>query len=138
MRKNLRCYNPAKQTAPFQFFIQNKGYNSGKPHLKHLTYFFTASFNSDDECEEYYWLVYALWQSGLFRPFLYGSVVEYIRITDLAELIEIHAGLLQRKRERFMAALEQVVQIELKKTQIENNLTNLLKLRRERLREILS
>jgi hypothetical protein len=138
MRNNLSTYNPSKQPASFEFYIQNKGYNSGRPKLQPLTNCFVASFNSHEECEEYYWLCYALWQSDMFKPYLKGSVIEFITIDNLAEIIEVHSGLIQLKRARFITALEQVVQIETKKAKIEHSLTALLNLKRQLLRQILS
>jgi len=75
------CYT-GKQTA--DFYIQNKGYNSGKPHRAPLRNCF-AVFTED---EFLFQKVQALFIGRYFEPFIHGSVVPTIRLDDVKKIIE--------------------------------------------------
>jgi hypothetical protein len=64
------------------FFILNKGNNSGKPLLAPCPNCFVIQFQSENEKEQIYWLLYSLWQSKAFYPFLRGSVIPFIVLRD--------------------------------------------------------
>jgi hypothetical protein len=36
----------------------------------------------------FYWLCFGLWQGNFFRPFLTGSVIPFLRVEDLKEVIQ--------------------------------------------------
>ena len=40
-----------------------------------------------EEKDFYFFLFYGLWQGGLFRPFITGSVIPFIRIDDLHSVV---------------------------------------------------
>jgi len=43
--------------------------------------------SSQDEKELYYWLCFGLWQARAFRPYLIGSVIPFIRLNDLLQVL---------------------------------------------------
>lgn len=77
------CHRPGKTYEKPHFFILNKGNNSGKPLRTPCPNCFTISFDDDFSKEQYYWLLYGLWQSRAFHPFLRGSVIPFIIKNDL-------------------------------------------------------
>ena len=69
------------------FFILSKGLNAGKPLEKSCPNCFVLFTNSEEERNKLYWLCYGLWQGNLFRPYLTGSVIPFIRLDDLKTII---------------------------------------------------
>jgi hypothetical protein len=69
------------------FFILSKGLNAGKPLDKPCPNCFALFASSKEEKNQLYWLCYGLWQGNLFRPFLTGSVIPFIRLDDLKTII---------------------------------------------------
>ena len=65
------------------FFILNKGNNSGKPLTVPCPNCFVIQFQCEEEKEQIYWLIYSLWQSKAFYPFLRGSVIPFIVLKDI-------------------------------------------------------
>ena len=69
------------------FFILNKGLNSGKPLKRPCPNCFVISFENANDKDFFYWLVYGLWQSKAFHPFLRGSVIPFIVLPELKKSI---------------------------------------------------
>jgi hypothetical protein len=65
------------------FFILNKGNNSGKPLTTPCPNCFVIHFQSEEEKEQIYWLLYGLWQSKAFYPLLRGSVIPFVVLRDV-------------------------------------------------------
>jgi hypothetical protein len=64
------------------FFILNKGNNSGKPLTTPCPNCFVIQFQGEEEKEQIYWLLYSLWQSKAFYPFLRGSLIPFVVLRD--------------------------------------------------------
>ena len=88
----ILTHNPAHERTPYEFYILNKGYNSGKPLEHPCPNCFTCLASSQDEKELYYWLCFGLWQARAFRPYLIGSVIPFIRLNDLLQVLN-HSGI---------------------------------------------
>jgi hypothetical protein len=69
------------------FFILSKGLNAGKPLDKPCPNCFVLFAKSEEEKNQLYWICYGLWQGNLFRPFLTGSVIPFIRLDDLKTVV---------------------------------------------------
>lgn len=65
------------------FFILSKGNNSGKPLEAPCPNCFVCICTSVDEKQKLYWVFYGLWQGMFFHPFITGSVIPFIRLSDL-------------------------------------------------------
>lgn len=70
------------------FFILNKGLNSGKPLRHSCPNCFVFMSQSDEESEFFFWLLFGLWRSKAFYPYLKGSVIPYISLNDLKTSIQ--------------------------------------------------
>lgn len=70
------------------FFILSKGNNSGKPLEKPCPNCFVCLCKNEEEKQNLYWLFYGLWQGMYFHPFLTGSVIPFIRLDDVKQLIK--------------------------------------------------
>jgi hypothetical protein len=79
----LKSYNQKEEIRKPHFFILNKGNNSGKPLSAPCPNCFVIQFKSEEEKEQIYWLLYSLWQSKVFYPFLRGSVIPFVVLRDV-------------------------------------------------------
>ena len=83
----IRCnYSNALQN-PNVFFILCKGSNAGKPSLTPWANSFAVICQHKEYFEFYFWLVYALHQSGKFKIRLRGSVIPFINVNDVRDVI---------------------------------------------------
>ena len=83
----IRCnYSQAIQN-PHVFFILCKGTNSGKPALTPWPNSFAVICANKEYFDFYFWLVFAIQQSGKFKIRLRGSAVPFINIDDVRDLI---------------------------------------------------
>ena len=85
--QKITTYSPDQARSPFAFFILNKGMNSGKPMEQPCPNCFTFNAKSQEEKDHYYWLCFGLWQSKSLHPYLTGSVIPFIRLHDLSQVI---------------------------------------------------
>ena len=85
--QKITTYSPDQARSPFAFFILNKGMNSGKPMENPCPNCFTFNAKSQEEKDHYYWLCFGLWQSKSLHPYLTGSVIPFIRLHDLSQVI---------------------------------------------------
>jgi hypothetical protein len=85
--QKITTYSPDQKRSTFAFFILNKGMNSGKPLEHPCPNCFT--FNATDQAEKdlYYWICFGLWQSKSLHPYLNGSVIPFIHLRDLNQVI---------------------------------------------------
>jgi hypothetical protein len=83
----LKSYSPRQEISNPHFFILCKGNNSGKPLLSPCPNCFVISFQSETEKEQAYWLLFCLWQSKTFYPYLRGSVIPFIILRDMKKCI---------------------------------------------------
>ncbi len=88
------------------FFILAKGNNAGKPMVNPCANCFVFLARNPIEKEYYYWLCYGLWVGGMFRPFLIGSVIEFLRIGDLNHVIKAGQSQLQLRKQALLQAIE--------------------------------
>jgi hypothetical protein len=70
------------------FFILSKGMNAGKPLEKPCPNCFTLFAKNEEEKKLYFWLCFGLWQANFFHPFITGSVIPFIRLEDLKQVIQ--------------------------------------------------
>ena len=88
----ILTHSPAHPRTPFEFYILNKGNNAGKPLHHPCPNCFTCLASSQEEMELYYWLCFGLWQARAFRPYPIGSVIPFIRLDDLLQVLN-HSGI---------------------------------------------
>jgi len=90
----VRYYRPGSGFPPSCFFILSRGNNTGRPSYKANANCFVFSCAPQD-LERFYWIVYALWYTGKFKPYLCGTLISFIHIHNLQLLISQAANLSQ-------------------------------------------
>ena len=86
---SLKTYSPATKTEMLQFFILNKGKNSGKPLNNPCPNCFVLTTSSEEEKQFFYSLCFGLWKTKSFEIYLKGSVIPFITINDCKQVLII-------------------------------------------------
>lgn len=84
----IKTYNVKSTHQVDHFFILSKGYNAGKPMEYPCPNCFIVTGDNVEHKNKLFWICYLLWKSGSYLPFLCGSVIPFLRITDAAAHIE--------------------------------------------------
>src|SRR6478752_4166400 len=82
----IKYHSLHKSPPVSSFFILSRGHNTGRPSYSPNANCFVFSCAPQD-LQHFYWLVYALWYSRKFETYLYGSVIEFMRVDDLRNLV---------------------------------------------------
>ena len=112
LQYNLRTFNPDKKYSGFHFYILNKGLNSGKPLLNSCPNCFVCQCSNEEEMQELYWLLFGLWKGKAFQINLTGSVIPFIRMKELKEIIQKGISKLQEKPEKVKQNISTIAKIE--------------------------
>ncbi len=88
------------------FFILSKGNNAGKPMMMPCPNCFVFTANNLLEREYFFWLCYGLWVGGFFRPFLSGSVISFLRISELKQVLRETQSKIELRKDALMDSIE--------------------------------
>lgn len=83
----IRTYRKEISIKENTFFILSRGNNTGKPLKKPCPNCFIVETATKKDKELLYWLTYSLWQAKTFYPHLIGSVIMFIRIKEVKEIL---------------------------------------------------
>jgi hypothetical protein len=121
----IRCYHPAapKQFTNSRFFILAKGNHAGKPGLLPWTNSFVATATNPEMKDFYFWLTYGLYKTNSFKTRHHGSVIAFINIAEVKEVIEPAARSIYPQWQQYKTILQQLELLEQRK----NNLAQILK-----------
>jgi hypothetical protein len=108
----IKTHRPRNKISKPHFFILNKGINSGKPLEMPCPNCFVCSTETQDEKDLYYRLIYALWQSKAFQPFLRGSVIPFIQLNELKACIQKAVDHANKNPESFCETMEALKKLE--------------------------
>jgi len=75
----LKTYNGQEAS----FYIQCKGLHSGRPMKDPIPNCFAVFSNDKND----YALCYSIWKAKLYEPYIWGSVIPFIRITHARNII---------------------------------------------------
>jgi hypothetical protein len=101
----IHCYHAAATVPDFSFFILYKGSNAGKPAFSPWTNSFIAVCPHEEYFKFYFWLIYGLHQSGSFKIRHRGSVIPFVNLEDVRDLIREVAPLIHPDWFRFQEIL---------------------------------
>ena len=117
---NITTYNSDKEYKGFQFYILNKGLNSGKPLENPCPNCFVCTCQSEEEKNQLHWLMFGLWQGKIFDQHLVGSVIPFIHIRHIKSILYDALLKMGEKPDKFKNHINKV-------HKIEQNRLNLLK-----------
>lgn len=118
----ISTYQPESRYPEYAFFILNKGMNSGKPLEKPCANCFIIHTTTQDERDLYFWLCFSLWKSKSFHEFLIGSVIPYVRIQDVRQMIDHAAEEAKQNLPAFHKKIEAIKILEMHEKQFHDNL----------------
>lgn len=119
---SLKSCNQKKEIRNPHFFILNKGNNSGKPLVHPCPNCFVIQFQSETDKEQIYWLLYSLWQSKAFYPYLRGSVIPFVVLRDVKECLTDAMEKMEANPGQFQKAVEALQGLEAMENKFRQNL----------------
>lgn len=111
-------------------FILNKGMNSGKPQKEPFTNSFVVIFQNDEDCENIYFVAYSLWKTKFWHPFLYGSVIPFLRLPDFSKEFNPKVDSMMQEHEEHLKNVAALKLLEQKEKQFNENINLINDLRR--------
>jgi hypothetical protein len=122
MFPQIRCYHEGATIPPHSFFILCKGNNAGKPGFQPWTNSFIAVCPHEEYFNFFFWLIYGLHQSGKFKVYHRGSVIPFINLKDVRDIIREVAPLIHPDWSRYQDILSSLDKLRKLKTKLEEQL----------------
>lgn len=126
----IRTTKKDTQHSKPHFFILNKGLNSGKPSKEPFANSFVLTFQSEQDCENYYWIAYSLWQSKFWHRNLVGSVIPFLRIFEFTHEFAKKADEAMADFEQHQKDVQALHLLEIKENQFHQNIRLINDMRR--------
>jgi hypothetical protein len=130
LKSKIKTHKSGAMYKQPHFFILNKGLNSGKPFRHYVVNSFVFLADDKDEREFYYFMLQGLWELRMFRPYLKGSVIEYVRLGDVIDLLDETLNSIDTGNRSFADVQKSLAQIELLQTNLQAQLAHLMQLRK--------
>ena len=111
-------------------FILNKGMNSGRPQKTPFTNSFVIIFQNVEDCENFFFIAYSLWQTKFWHQYLVGSVIPFLRLPDFKNEFNPKATSMMVEHEQHQKNIAALKLLELKEKQFHENLHLISDLRR--------
>ena len=111
-------------------FILNKGMNSGKPQKEPFTNSFVVIFQNEEDCESIYFVAYSLWKTKFWHPFLVGSVISFLRLSNFAKEFNLKTSLMMQEHEEHQKNIAALKLLEKKEKQFHENINLINDLRK--------
>ena len=118
----LKSFSQKSEIRKPHFFILNKGNNSGKPLSAPCPNCFVIQFQNKIEKEQVYWLMYSLWQSNAFYPYLRGSVIPFVVLRDVKSCLTAALNKVDENPAQFEKAVAALQSLEAMEKQNKQNL----------------
>lgn len=137
LKSKIKTHAIGRQYDQPHFFILSKGYNAGKPLPEYCANCFV--FLADDETDRdfHFHLFLGLWELKYFKPYLVGSIIEYIRIGDLVDIAEETINAINAGERTFMDVAPMLRQIEVHKAKLQQQINYLMQLRQALFKSVL-
>ena len=130
LKSKIKTHKMGSTYKQHHFFILNKGLNSGKPLPHYCANCFVFLADDEDEKEFYFFLLLGLWELRFFRKHLLGSVIEYIRLGDVIDVIEETLNSVSTGNRSFSDVQNTLAQIENLQSNLNQQLDYLMQLRK--------
>jgi hypothetical protein len=130
LKSKIKTHKLGTTYKQHHFFILNKGLNSGKPLPHYCSNCFVFLADNEDEKEFYFFLLLGLWELRFFRKHLMGSVIDYIRLGDLIDIVEETLNSVNTGNRSFSDIQNTLAQIEALQVNLQTQLTYLMQLRK--------
>lgn len=122
MLPKIRCWNQSRSIPSHSFFLLCKGDNAGKPGLKPWPNSFIITCSNKQYHDFFYWLSYALHQTGKFKTRHRGSAIPFINLNDVRDLFRELAPEIQPHWTRLAELIIHLDNLSKMKTSLEEQL----------------
>ena len=126
----IQSFNPKNQSTSFEFYILSKGLNSGKPLTASCPNSFVCVCKNEEQKDFYFWLLFGLWKAKYFHSFLTGSVIPFLRISDLKNEVGTQAEIVSKQSGEYKSTIHKVKILEAKEKSIRQHLALINDLKR--------
>ena len=130
LKSKIKTHKSGKTYNQPHFFILNKGLNSGKPFRHYVCNSFVFLADDKNERDFYYFMLQGIWELRLLRPYLKGSVIEFVRLGDVIDVIEETLNSVNTGNRSFADVQNTLAQIEAHQNNLQQQLSNLMQLRK--------
>lgn len=111
----IRCYHENAVMQQYVFYILSKGNNAGRPAFKPWANCFIAICPNQEMFDFYFWLCYGLFQTGKFKMYHRGSVINFVNISDVQSLISEMAVNIHSHWQQYRQTVESLSKLEKRK-----------------------
>jgi len=126
----IKTHRPGTTYSKPHLFILNKGLNSGKPQKEPFTNSFVILFQHEEDCENFYFIAFSLWQTKFWHQFLIGSVIPFLRLPDFKNQFTPRAKSMMEEHEQHLKDIAALKLLEQKEKQFNENLVLINEMRR--------
>ena len=130
LKSKIKTHKSGKNYNQPHFFILNKGLNSGKPFRHYVCNSFVFLADDKNERDFYYFMLQGIWELRLLRPYLKGSVIEFVRLGDVIDVIEETLNSVNTGNRSFADVQNTLAQIEAHQNNLQQQLSHLMQLRK--------
>ena len=130
LKSKIKTHKSGKTYNQPHFFILNKGLNSGKPSRHYICNSFVFLADDKNERDYYYFMLQGIWELRLLRPYLKGSVIEFVRLGDVIDVLDEVLNSVNSGSRSFYDVQKALAQIELHQNNLQQQLSNLMQLRK--------
>ncbi len=115
MLPQIHCYHSLSRMQLFTFYLLSKGDNAGKPGFTPWANSFAVHCSNEQSYEFYYWLAFCLFKSGKFKTRHRGSVIQFINLNDVRELLREVAPALSEHWQKYQQLITAMNKLEQRK-----------------------
>lgn len=138
LKSKIKTHKSGRMYNQPHFFILNKGLNSGKPFKHYVCNSFVFLADDEDERDYYYFILLGIWELRLLRPYLKGSVIEFVRLGDVVDVLqEVVNAVNTGNRKSFADVQKTLLQIEASQSNLHQQLSYLMQLRKSLFHSVL-
>ncbi len=130
LKHKIKTHKIGMSYTQSHFFILNKGNNAGKPLRNHCANCFVFLADDEEEREFYFFLFGGIYELGIFRRCLIGSVVPCIRLAELCDTAEEVVNHVNSGNRSYFEINSTLQQIEAQKQNLIKQVDYLTQLRR--------
>jgi hypothetical protein len=131
---HIRCNHSTASINPFVFYILSKGDNAGKPSFKPWANSFAVICSNKENFDFFFWLIYGLWRDNKFKTRHRGSVIPFINLNDVRDIIREVAPAIQPDWNKYKEILESLDKLEKRKASLAEQIISTTNLQRYLLR----
>ena len=118
----IKTHRPGTNYSKPHLFILNKGLNSGKPQKEPFTNSFVILIQHEEDCENFYFIAFSLWQTKFWHQFLIGSVIPFLRLPDFKNEFTTKAKTMMEEHEQHQKNITALKLLQQKEKQFHENL----------------